>query len=95
LQLPLDSTSQINAHVATERISWRKDVDGMTSRNLGLLSSGNLNTGFISCTPNGCLELIKMSGVDIKGTKAVVIGTKQRQFLLSLLNCLQRRSQIA
>lgn len=28
----------------------------------------------VPCTPNGCLELIKQTGVTISGKKAVVIG---------------------
>lgn len=31
-------------------------------------------TGFQQCTPNGCIELIKLSGVKIAGAVAVVLG---------------------
>lgn len=31
-------------------------------------------TGFVPCTPNGCLQLIKKTGINIVGSKAVVIG---------------------
>lgn len=31
-------------------------------------------TGFLPCTPNGCIELIKMSGRPIRGANAVVLG---------------------
>lgn len=31
-------------------------------------------TGFLPCTPNGCIELIKMSGYPIRGANAVVLG---------------------
>lgn len=31
-------------------------------------------TGFLPCTPNGCIELIKMSGVKMSGANAVVLG---------------------
>jgi methylenetetrahydrofolate dehydrogenase (NADP+) / methenyltetrahydrofolate cyclohydrolase / formyltetrahydrofolate synthetase len=37
------------------------------------LAIGDL-TGFIPCTPNGCLQLVKKSGATIAGSKAVVIG---------------------
>lgn len=41
--------------------------------NEGRVAIGDL-TGFLPCTPNGCIELIKMSGVKIAGSNAVVIG---------------------
>lgn len=41
--------------------------------NEGRTAIGNL-TGFIPCTPNGCIELIKRSNVQIAGAKAVVLG---------------------
>lgn len=41
--------------------------------NEGSLAVGDL-TGFVPCTPNGVLELIKQSGVKIAGAEAVVLG---------------------
>lgn len=41
--------------------------------NEGRVAIGDL-TGFLPCTPNGCIELIKMSGVSMTGANAVVIG---------------------
>lgn len=41
--------------------------------NEGRVAIGDL-TGFLPCTPNGCIELIKMSGVSMAGSNAVVIG---------------------
>lgn len=34
----------------------------------------NTKTGFVPCTPNGCIELIKRTGIPIAGTRAVVLG---------------------
>lgn len=34
----------------------------------------NSKTGFVPCTPNGCIELIKHSGIPMVGAKAVVLG---------------------
>lgn len=31
-------------------------------------------TGFLQCTPYGCIELIKLSGIKIAGSVAVVMG---------------------
>lgn len=41
--------------------------------NEGKVAIGVL-TGFLPCTPNGCMELIRKSGVQIVGANAVVIG---------------------
>lgn len=41
--------------------------------NEGRTAIGNL-TSFIPCTPNGCIELIKRSGITIAGANAVVVG---------------------
>lgn len=35
----------------------------------------NTKTGFVPCTPNGCIELIKRTGIPIAGARAVVLGT--------------------
>jgi hypothetical protein len=51
-----------------------KDVDGLHPTNAGKLSRGELSSCFIPCTPRGCLELIKLTGVKVSGAKAVVIG---------------------
>lgn len=41
--------------------------------NEGRVAVGDLS-GFLPCTPNGCMELIKRSGVPIAGSHAVIIG---------------------
>uniref|UniRef100_A0A8D0SJK3 C-1-tetrahydrofolate synthase, cytoplasmic n=2 Tax=Sus scrofa TaxID=9823 RepID=A0A8D0SJK3_PIG len=74
LQLPLDSENPINAEALINAIAPEKDVDGLTSINAGKLARGDLNDCFIPCTPKGCLELIKQTGVQIAGRQAVVIG---------------------
>ncbi|MFO7311880.1 MAG: bifunctional methylenetetrahydrofolate dehydrogenase/methenyltetrahydrofolate cyclohydrolase FolD [Bacillota bacterium] len=70
VQLPLpshlDETEIINA-VAPE-----KDVDGFHPLNVGRLWSGA--PGLVPCTPAGIMELIRRTGVDPKGRRAVVIG---------------------
>lgn len=51
-----------------------QDVDGLTDINAGRLARGDLNHCMVPCTPLGCLELIKRTGVDMAGKQAVVIG---------------------
>lgn len=41
--------------------------------NEGHVAIGDLS-GFLPCTPNGCIELIKRSGIKIEGANAVVVG---------------------
>lgn len=45
----------------------------MNTVNEGRVAVGDMG-GFLPCTPNGCMELIRRSGVQIKGANAVVLG---------------------
>ncbi|XP_056151497.1 C-1-tetrahydrofolate synthase, cytoplasmic isoform X2 [Lampris incognitus] len=74
VQLPLDSIHKIDTEKVTNAVAPEKDVDGLTSINAGKLSRGDLGDCFIPCTPNGCMELIRQTGVSVAGKKAVVIG---------------------
>ncbi|XP_039098059.1 C-1-tetrahydrofolate synthase, cytoplasmic [Hyaena hyaena] len=74
VQLPLDSENPINTEAVVNAIVPEKDVDGLTSISAGKLARGDLHDCFIPCTPKGCLELIKETGVQIAGRRAVVVG---------------------
>ncbi|XP_076017774.1 C-1-tetrahydrofolate synthase, cytoplasmic-like [Genypterus blacodes] len=74
VQLPLDSIHKIDTEKVTNAVAPEKDVDGLTSINAGKLSRGDLGDCFIPCTPNGCMELIRQTGVSVSGKRAVVIG---------------------
>lgn len=41
--------------------------------NEGRVAVGDLS-GFLPCTPNGCMELIRRTGIPIAGSNAVIIG---------------------
>lgn len=71
VQLPLPE--HIDEEKITRAIDPKKDVDGFHPYNTGLLLNG-VYSGLLPCTPAGCLELIKSTGVDLSGKKAVVIG---------------------
>ncbi|PSN58248.1 C-1-tetrahydrofolate synthase [Blattella germanica] len=73
VQMPLDSDNPIDSHLITDSVSPDKDVDGLNTINEGRVAVGDLN-GFLPCTPNGVMELIKRSGVQIAGSQAVVLG---------------------
>uniref|UniRef100_A0A673FMZ8 C-1-tetrahydrofolate synthase, cytoplasmic n=1 Tax=Sinocyclocheilus rhinocerous TaxID=307959 RepID=A0A673FMZ8_9TELE len=74
VQLPLDSINTINTERIINTVAPEKDMDGLTSINAGKLARGDLGDCFIPCTPNGCMELIKQTGVSLAGKRAVVIG---------------------
>jgi methylenetetrahydrofolate dehydrogenase (NADP+)/methenyltetrahydrofolate cyclohydrolase len=54
------------------RIDPAKDVDGLSVVNAGLLASGE--KGLVSCTPLGCLMLLRDQVGNMSGKEAVVIG---------------------
>lgn len=73
IQLPLPE--HINETKVIENIDPTKDVDGFHPLNTGrLFSNLEENLHFVPCTPAGVMELIKSTGVEIKGKKAVMVG---------------------
>lgn len=70
LQLPLPAG--LDADVMTAAIEPAKDVDGLTPHNAGLLARGR--PGIVPCTPAGVMELLRSSGAELRGARAVVIG---------------------
>ena len=69
-QFPVPDHLDERAVVA--RIDPSKDVDGLSVVNAGLLASGE--TGLVSCTPLGCLMLLRDQIGNMSGKNAVVIG---------------------
>ncbi|EFX72364.1 hypothetical protein DAPPUDRAFT_326336 [Daphnia pulex] len=74
VQMPLDSANMIDSTLITDSVIPNKDVDGLNTINQGKLAVGDLASGFLPCTPNGCMELIRRTGILIEGSKAVVVG---------------------
>lgn len=72
VQLPLPA--HINEDKVTSAVAAAKDVDGFGTVNIGELNKKNGNPFFLPCTPKGIIELLKRSGVEIAGSKSVVIG---------------------
>ena len=71
-QLPMPRHIRDEAVLAA--IPLNKDVDGFHPSNLGLLGLKGKHAAFAPCTPQGCIELLKRSGIDIAGKRAVVLG---------------------
>ncbi len=55
-----------------DSIPPEKDVDGLHALNAGYLATKR--DGFVPCTPLGCMELLRRTGVATRGAEAVVIG---------------------
>ncbi|MFH1387163.1 MAG: bifunctional methylenetetrahydrofolate dehydrogenase/methenyltetrahydrofolate cyclohydrolase FolD [bacterium] len=71
VQLPLPKG--LDERRVLNEIAPNKDVDGLHPMNMGKLLKGE-EPPFIPCTPQGCIELILSTGVDICGKEAVVVG---------------------
>lgn len=73
VQLPLPP------HIKEERIiqaiAPQKDVDGFHYINVGKLTTGNLDTAFVPCTPAGAMLMIeRFRARDLSGLDAVIVG---------------------
>jgi methylenetetrahydrofolate dehydrogenase (NADP+) / methenyltetrahydrofolate cyclohydrolase len=70
LQLPVPA--HLDGPTLTGMIDPRKDVDGLTPVNAGLLALGR--SGLRPCTPLGVMELLASVEASLEGAEAVVVG---------------------
>lgn len=70
VQLPLPD--HVDRVKVISRIDHRKDVDGLTPMNQGLMLWRQ--EGLYPCTPQGILELIKSTGISLSGSAAAIVG---------------------
>lgn len=70
LQLPLPKN--LDEKKIIKEISIKKDIDCLTFESQGKLYMGE--PGFIPCTPNSVVNLIKSLNIDITGKNVVVLG---------------------
>ena len=70
LQLPLPLG--LDEKTLVEHIAPEKDVDGLTTKNLGALFAGNQNIA--PCTATGILDLLGYYKIELDGKHAVVVG---------------------
>ncbi|HBN86351.1 MAG TPA: bifunctional methylenetetrahydrofolate dehydrogenase/methenyltetrahydrofolate cyclohydrolase FolD [Clostridiales bacterium] len=70
VQLPLPD--HISEKKVIESIDPKKDVDCFHPMNTGKLFTGS--PVFLPCTPAGCMELLKLTGVKPEGKECVVVG---------------------
>jgi methylenetetrahydrofolate dehydrogenase (NADP+)/methenyltetrahydrofolate cyclohydrolase len=70
VQLPLPK--HINEFSIINKINPRKDVDGLTSINSGLLLHGHASLK--PCTPSGIMELFDYYNIEIKSRNAIIVN---------------------
>lgn len=70
VQLPLPKG--FDEKKVIDAIAPEKDVDGFTPVNVGRMLIGE--ECFLPCTPHGIIRLIEVTGLDLAGKHAVVIG---------------------
>ena len=63
----------INEEEIIRLLDPRKDVDGFHPVNVGKLVMED-ESGFVPCTPQGCIHLLEKAGIETNGANAVVIG---------------------
>ncbi len=63
----------IDEEAVIRAIDPRKDVDGFHPENVAKLVLED-SSGFVPCTPAGCMRLLAAAGVETNGAEAVVIG---------------------
>lgn len=73
LQLPLPEGLRKDTQEIIDTISAKKDVDGLTTLNLGKILTKD-PSAIEPCTPKGCMELLKRYGINAAGKKAIVLG---------------------
>ena len=88
VQLPLPR--HIDEQAVLRAIDPDKDVDGFHAMNAGRLMNGE--PGFVACTPKCVMRLLEVSGVELDGKNAVVVGRsnivgKPMALLLLQKNC--------
>jgi methylenetetrahydrofolate dehydrogenase (NADP+)/methenyltetrahydrofolate cyclohydrolase len=72
IQLPL--VDHIDTNLVLESIQPRKDVDGLTSVNLGRLFKGD-PTAIPPATPLGIIRLLDEYNIEVSGKKVVILGS--------------------
>lgn len=90
LQLPLPKHLRSFTQDILDQIDPSKDVDGLTTYNLGKLVT-NPDQAIWPCTPKGCIELLKRHNINVQGKSTIMIGRstlvgKPLSLILNYLN---------
>ena len=71
IQMPLPKT--LDQEKVINAIDYKKDIDSMTDKNLGMVLKGKKN-GLMPCTPVAVLETLDYYGIDVTGLDVTVVG---------------------
>lgn len=71
MHVPLPS--HLNTQAAQWHISSAKDIEGVTPANLGIMFLGGKS--LLPCTAQAMAEMIKSTGVELRGKEVVVVGS--------------------
>lgn len=72
LQLPIPK--HLNEYRAISHITPRKDVDGLSILNAGMLALNSNAHYFTPCTATGIVDLLRYYHIDLEGKHVVVVG---------------------
>lgn len=89
-QLPLPD--MYNVRNIVNKISYLKDVDGLTDINVGHVINGS--DGFIPCTPKGIMYLLNFYKIKLKGKHVVVVGRSNLVGKPILQECLKKDATV-
>ena len=87
VQLPLPK--EIDEKKVIDSINPQKDVDGLTTSNVGKLFSGD--KGIVPCTALGILNILKSLNINLEGANIVIVG-RSRLVGLPLAGLLLRQN---
>ncbi len=90
VQLPLPP--QVSEQSVLETIDLSKDVDGFHVQSLGALVVGR--SGFLPCTPAGCMTMLDRYEIPTEGREAVVVGRSNIVGKPAALMLLQRNATV-
>ena len=72
VQLPLPN--HLDERAIIDAIDPDKDVDGLTTVNVGRLRSGQLDNCFIPCTAKGVMDILRYYDIPVCGADVAIVG---------------------
>ena len=66
---------QIDTEQLIDALDSKKDIDGLTTYNIGLVTAGK--GGFAPCTAKACLAILNHYDLSLEGKHVVVVGRSQ------------------
>ena len=65
----------IDTEVLIDMLNPKKDIDGLTTYNIGLVTAGK--GGFAPCTAKACMAILNHYDIPVEGKHVVVVGRSQ------------------